>query len=186
VDSDLRSKDIFACVGADCFRLRGQASIKAMLSVFIRDPGFRLLMLFRLSKHRSMWGSFYYILFRVLSERRGIIIPRGVNIGPGCNLGHALNIVINQNSVIGANCNFSQNITLGSLSESAPTIGDNTYLGPNAVISGGVVLGSHTVVGAGSVVLKSFGGSSLVAGSPAAELKPMVVDDVNQILRNVQ
>ena len=72
-----------------------------------------------------MWGGFCYLLFRVLSERRGIIIPRELNIGRGCNLGHALNIVINRNSVIGANCNFSQNITLGSLNESAPTIGDN-------------------------------------------------------------
>ena len=40
-----------------------------------------------------------------------------------------------------------------------------TLVGPNAVISGGVVLGSHTVVGAGSIVLKSFGGGSLVAGA---------------------
>lgn len=186
MDSDLNRKDIFLCVRADCFRLRGQVSTRTLVGVFIRDPGFRLLMLFRFSKHHSLWGFFCYILFRVLSERRGIIIPRGVKIGPGCNLGHALNIVINQNSVIGANCNFSQNITLGSLNESAPIIGDNVYVGPNVVISGDVVLGSHTIVGAGSVVLKSSDGGSLVAGSPAAALKPLEVDDVNRILRNVQ
>lgn len=47
-------------------------------------------------------------------------------------------------------------------------IGEKCWIGMNSVILPGVTLGAHTVVGAGSVVTKSFSeGHCIVAGSPA-------------------
>jgi len=46
-------------------------------------------------------------------------------------------------------------------------IGNNCYIGPNAVISKGVVLGDRCVVGANSFVNKSFPEGSKIAGNPA-------------------
>ena len=53
-------------------------------------------------------------------------------------------------------------------------IGRKCWIGMNSVIMPGVVLGDHTVVGAGSVVTKSFEkGHCLIVGSPARRIKDL-------------
>ena len=50
-------------------------------------------------------------------------------------------------------------------------IGDDCWMGANAIILPGVELGKGCVVGAGSVVTKSFSEYSVVGGVPARLLK---------------
>lgn len=80
---------------------------------------------------------------------------------------------------IGSNCWFAQNsclITsnhdLYNVAINAPpepiTIGNDCWIGANAIILPGVELGDHTIVGAGSIVTKSFPeGNCIIAGNPA-------------------
>lgn len=50
-------------------------------------------------------------------------------------------------------------------------IGDDCWVGANVVILPGVELGEHTVVGAGSIVTKSFKeGWCVIAGNPAKKV----------------
>ena len=46
-------------------------------------------------------------------------------------------------------------------------IGDDCFIGINAIILPGVKLGTGTMVGAGSIVTKSFEERSIIAGNPA-------------------
>lgn len=51
------------------------------------------------------------------------------------------------------------------------TIGDDVWIGANAVILPGVAIGSHVVVAAGAVVTKDVPSHTLVAGVPAKVIK---------------
>lgn len=51
-------------------------------------------------------------------------------------------------------------------------LGSNCWIGMNTVILPGVILGDHTIVGAGSVVTKSFQeGNCVIAGNPAKVIR---------------
>lgn len=66
----------------------------------------------------------------------------------------------------------------GHLPAKAVTIGKACWIGMNSVILPGVTLGDHTIVGAGSVVTKSFPeGYCVVAGNPAKPIRSLRLDD---------
>jgi monofunctional chorismate mutase, gram positive-type, clade 2 len=63
------------------------------------------------------------------------------------------------------------------LEDGAPiTIGDNVWIGGNAVLTPGVTLGNNVVVGAGSVVTKSFPDNVVIAGNPARIIQEIELD----------
>ncbi len=88
---------------------------------------------------------------------------------------------------IGSHVNLAQGITVTALnhnfedaekrideqgvSTTPVTIGDDVWIGANAVILPGVHIGSHCVVAAGAVVTKDAPPHSLVAGVPAKVIK---------------
>ncbi|MBP1618527.1 MAG: dapH [Bacteroidetes bacterium] len=51
------------------------------------------------------------------------------------------------------------------------SVGDNVWIGANAVILAGVSIGEHSVVGAGSVVTKNIPAYSVAVGNPASIIK---------------
>jgi acetyltransferase-like isoleucine patch superfamily enzyme len=90
---------------------------------------------------------------------------------------------------IGSHVNLAQGITVTALnhnfadknlrideqgvSTSPVTIGDDIWIGANAVILPGVTIGNHSVVAAGAVVTKDVPPHSLVAGVPAKKIKEL-------------
>ena len=51
------------------------------------------------------------------------------------------------------------------------TLGNNCWIGGNAVINPGVTLGDNVVVASGAVVTKSFGDNVVIGGNPAKVIK---------------
>ena len=88
---------------------------------------------------------------------------------------------------IGSHVNLAQGITITALnhnfedrdqyidsqgvSTTPVTIGDDIWIGANAVVLPGVSIGNHSVVAAGAVVTKDVPPHSLVAGVPAKIIK---------------
>jgi acetyltransferase-like isoleucine patch superfamily enzyme len=109
-------------------------------------------------------GEGSYISVRGLVGCESVInIGKRVAIGPNV-------------TIIDTNKNYA-NLSLpimdqGSVSREI-SIGDDCWLGANTVILPGVRLGSHVVVGAGSVVNKSFPDNVVVGGAPAKILKQL-------------
>ena len=55
------------------------------------------------------------------------------------------------------------------------TVGNNVFIGNNAIIMPGVTIGDNVVIGAGSVVTRSIPNDSVVAGVPARVIRS--IDD---------
>lgn len=78
---------------------------------------------------------------------------------------------------------ITSNHDLYNLEERMPAknvkIGSSTWIGMNSMILPGVELGEHTIVGAGSVVTKSFKeGYCVIAGNPARKIKNLKREEV--------
>ena len=53
------------------------------------------------------------------------------------------------------------------------SIGENVWIGANAIICGGVTIGNHSVIGAGSVVTRDVPPCTLVQGNPAVVIREL-------------
>jgi len=93
-------------------------------------------------------------------------------IGPVC-IGNHVNLAQGI-TVTALNHNFSntqQRIDEQGISTQPVVIGDDVWIGTNAVILPGVTIGRHAVVAAGAVVTKDVPDNTLVGGVPAKVLK---------------
>lgn len=165
-------------VRGDVYRELGDDSAKEFRRRFFRDPAFRCVYFFRLSHYLQSSTGLKRLVLKIVSFIRkrqcikyGIRIPLETDVGTGLYIGHMGGIWINKAVKIGKNCNLSHNVTLGAISKGAgkgaPTIGDQVYIGPGAVISGNVTIGNNALIGANSVVLTNVPENGVFMGVPA-------------------
>ena len=115
------------------------------------------------------------------SEVRGqIIVGKGARVGhrPGCVIQGRGKVFIGDYVGIGPNCMIiSGNHDVydqDKVIKKETIIGDYSWLASSSIILAGVVLGPRTIVGAGSVVTKSFPeGYCVIAGNPARVVKTL-------------
>lgn len=165
-------KEIIKKIRSDYHRYTGKGDvpfIRILLYLFFsRNHGFNFSFWLRLSSKLNIFWPIAFIMYKKLSHKYNIDIPRQCNIGYGLHLGnHFMCMVINYQTIIGNNVNLNHFLTIGTNNNTPAVIGDNIYIGPNVCIIENVHIGNGACVGAGSVVVKDVPRNSTVAGVPA-------------------
>ncbi len=158
---------------SDLYRYRGTFGMIAFIKAW-RSPTFRFLFFFRIvtrsRKYTPKWILAFYF-YRRLFLRYGLQVPTSVKIGKGLLLPHFGGIVINSGTEIGDNCNILQNVTFGNTkggkNPGCPKLGSRVYVGPGALIVGGVKIGDDVMIVGNSFVNMDVPSNSIVIGNPA-------------------
>jgi acetyltransferase-like isoleucine patch superfamily enzyme len=113
-----------------------------------------------------------------------LLVGEHMSIGSGCNISNRsfiestyAPVSIGNNVTIAASCIISSHDgayrqTYGLPMKKGPvSIKDRAFIGNNAIILPGVVVGEQAIVGAGAVVTKSVEAKAVVAGIPARVMK---------------
>lgn len=121
----------------------------------------------------NLFYKYYSLKFFVLSVLCGYSIPINV-FGKGLSIGHRGTIIVNSHSKIGDNCRIHACVNIGTVpgvSDAAPILGNNIYIAPGVKIYGNIHIASGIVIGANSVVNKSFDEEEIcIAGVPAKKI----------------
>lgn len=116
-------------------------------------------------------GLYWRIVLRHFQIKYGFQIYPETEIGEGFYLGHWGSLVINPKTKIGKNCNIAQGVTIGQQNrgknEGYPVIGNQVWIGPNAVIVGKINIGNNVLVAPNAYVNFDVPDNSVVAGNPA-------------------
>ena len=100
----------------------------------------------------------------------GIEIHPGAEIGEGFFIDHGMGVVIGETTVIRNDVLLYQVVTLGGTGKERgkrhPTIGNNVVIGAGANVLGNIIVGDNSYIGSNAVVIKDVPPNSTVVGVP--------------------
>lgn len=151
----------------DLYRFNRKSGLWNLIWTAFRKTGFRHICYLRwydCSRVRILSR----LLLRHSSTRTGLDLT--LKIGPGLVIHHPYNIAINGRTSIGANCTLYQGCIIGmefrGERAGTPTLGNNVWVGGNAVIVGDVHIGNDVLVAPLSFVNFDVPDHSIVIGNP--------------------
>lgn len=179
---------------ADAFRYRGRTGAgevaHALAHVRTFRPIFTLRLCQALASKRGAWLPLRVlarVLHRMACHQAAMDLPWATKIGPGFCITHGWGLVVNQHALFGANVTLFHGATIGR-SDSIqadgerisgyPVIEDNAWIGPHAIVVGGVTVGAGSRVAGGALVFKSVEPACIVSGNPAQVVRRDCPPDV--------
>jgi serine O-acetyltransferase len=145
---------------------------KGLFEVLFLYQGLHALINHRIA--HILYRMHFFFLARLLSQTSRFVT--GIEIHPGAIIGkrffidHGMGIVIGETSVIGDDVLLYQGVTLGGTGiekgKRHPTIGNNVVIGAGAKILGNIVIGDNSYVGANAVVISDVPANSTIVGVP--------------------
>jgi maltose O-acetyltransferase len=110
-----------------------------------------------------------------LSNNVQVISESRISIGSGCLIGDGVLIIDSDfHDLSAAARDASAPLTSSAITLTAPVIiEDNVFIGSRVIILKGVTIGKDSVIGAGSVVVRSIPPGVIAAGNPAKVIRPL-------------
>ena len=145
---------------------------KSALEIIFLYQGLHALVAYRIAHFFYKIKMFF--LARAISQIARFIT--GIEIHPGATIGkrffidHGMGVVIGETAIIGDDVLLYQGVTLGGTGivkgKRHPTIGNNVVVGGGAKVLGDIVIGDNSYIGANAVVIKNVPPNSTVVGIP--------------------
>lgn len=152
----------------DLFRFYGEKGEDLPHRLF-RPLELRFVLALR-KAHGSKNPFYHWRLFR-LSRKSGIQIRSRTVIGDGFYIGHTGRVIVHPDAVIGRNVNVATGVTIGQENRGdrrgVPTVGDEVWIGTNAVVVGNIRIGNDVLIAPLSFVNFDVPDHSIVIGNPA-------------------
>lgn len=145
---------------------------KGFAEVLLLYQGLHALVAYRVSNFFYKIKLFF--LARFISQLArwvtGIEIHPGAKIGKRLFIDHGMGVVIGETAVIGDDVLLYQEVTLGGTGietgKRHPTIGNNVVIGAGAKVLGNIFIGDNSYIGSNAVVIKDVPPNSTVVGVP--------------------
>jgi len=145
---------------------------KSFLEVVLLYQGLHALIFYRIA--HVFYNLHLFLLARTLSQLARFLT--GIEIHPGARIGkrffvdHGMGVVIGETTIIGDDVLLYQGSTLGGTGivkgKRHPTIGNNVVVGAGAKVLGNISIGDNSYIGANAVVIKDVPANSTVVGVP--------------------
>ena len=145
---------------------------RGLLEITLLYPGFHAIVSHRIA--HFLWNLKIPFFPRALSQLArfltGIEIHPGAQIGDGLFIDHGMGVVIGETAMIGNDVTLFQGVTLGGTGKETgkrhPTLGNNVVVGTGAKILGNIHIGDNSYIGANAVILKDVPANATVVGVP--------------------
>lgn len=184
----------FRALRADTYRQYGRFSWGCVIRGAVTCRTFRVVIAMRLCQAAAASrGPMRTILFplqiihRLAAQLAAVDFSWRTQIGAGIAITHGWGLVVSPGANIGNNVTLFHGVTLGrrdrlspdgSRLTEYPVIEDEVWIGPHAIIVGGVTIGRGSRIAGGAFVVDSVPPYSVVSGNPASIVKTNCSPDV--------
>ncbi len=184
----------WSALKADTYRQYGRFTLRSLVKGVVTRRTFRVVVTMRLCQGVAtshgllrMMLSIFKLLHRIATHRAAIDLSWRTEIGGGLALIHGWGLVVSHGTKIGKNVTLFHGVTLGRRDRISregerlieyPVLEDEVWIGPHAIIVGGVTIGRGSRIAGGAFVTDSVPPHSVVLGNPSAIVKSGCTPDV--------
>jgi serine O-acetyltransferase len=181
-------------IKADTYRQYGQFRWRFVVLGAISRRTYRVVVTMRLCQAAARSHGMarlalpsFKILHRIATHRAAIDFSWQTEVGGGLALTHGWGLVVSPGAQIGNNVTLFHGVTLGRRDRIStdgvrlteyPVLEDEVWVGPHAIIVGGVTIGRGSRIAGGAFVTDSVPPYSVVSGNPGRIVKSNCVPDV--------